>query len=112
MNIRSMACSTDHVLTTTLRLHSLYSLPFQVQDDRTRLTTHFVSALPPLLNKFKQDMRKTGLLISVPQYFDVDVFTTNHKEEVCIEVIHHFRFFVFFLEIFKNLLQSKNLKKI
>ncbi|OWA50528.1 Cohesin subunit SA-1 [Hypsibius exemplaris] len=53
----------------------------QVQDDRARLTTHFITTLPPVLTKFKQDVNKTGLLISVPQYFDVDIYTTNHKEE-------------------------------
>ncbi|GAV02989.1 hypothetical protein RvY_13482 [Ramazzottius varieornatus] len=53
----------------------------KVETDKRQLTTHFITALPQLLSKYKQDVRKVGLLISVPQYFDVNMYTRLLKED-------------------------------
>ncbi|XP_055335999.1 cohesin subunit SA-2-like [Paramacrobiotus metropolitanus] len=52
----------------------------QTKDEVTDLTTHFIDVLPKLISKYKQDPAKITFLISFPQYFDVDLYTTNHKE--------------------------------
>lgn len=52
----------------------------QVQDDKTRLTEHFIVTLPPLLEKYQADAEKLTNLLSVPQYFDLDIYTTSRQE--------------------------------
>ncbi|CAG9087040.1 unnamed protein product [Plutella xylostella] len=52
----------------------------QVLDDKIRMTTHFIVCLPQLLDKFGADPDKLSNLVSVPQYFHLDTYTTQRQE--------------------------------
>uniref|UniRef100_A0A1A9X0J4 SCD domain-containing protein n=1 Tax=Glossina brevipalpis TaxID=37001 RepID=A0A1A9X0J4_9MUSC len=51
-----------------------------IQDEKIRLTEHFVITLPPLLEKYQADSEKLTNLLAVPQYFELDIYTTNRQE--------------------------------
>uniref|UniRef100_A0A8C6M8N5 STAG2 cohesin complex component n=1 Tax=Nothobranchius furzeri TaxID=105023 RepID=A0A8C6M8N5_NOTFU len=50
-------------------------------DDRTRLTELFAVALPPLLAKYAVDAEKVTNLLQLPQYFDLEIYTTGRLEK-------------------------------
>uniref|UniRef100_A0A182JTG5 SCD domain-containing protein n=1 Tax=Anopheles christyi TaxID=43041 RepID=A0A182JTG5_9DIPT len=52
----------------------------QVQDDKQRLTEHFIQTLPLLLHKYSADAEKLTNLLAIPQYFDIELFTTTRQE--------------------------------
>ncbi|XP_059050787.1 cohesin subunit SA-1 [Achroia grisella] len=52
----------------------------QVSDDRSRMTAHFMVTLPALLDKFGADPEKLTNLVSIPQYFDLELYTTQRQE--------------------------------
>lgn len=52
----------------------------QVQDDKIRLTEHFIQTLPQLLDKYRADPEKLANLLAIPQYFELDVYTTARQE--------------------------------
>ena len=52
----------------------------QVSDDKNRLTEHFIPALPALLTKFKLDADKVANLLLLPQFFDLEIYTTSRQE--------------------------------
>lgn len=54
----------------------------QVQDDKQRLTEHFIKVLPQLLDKYVADPDKLINLLSLPQYFDLNIYTTSRRERV------------------------------
>lgn len=49
----------------------------QVQDDKNRISEHFIQTLPLLLDKYKSDPEKIANLIVIPQYFELSYFTQN-----------------------------------
>lgn len=51
-----------------------------IQDEKVRLTEHFILTLPPLLEKYQADSEKLANLLAVPQYFELDIYTTNRQE--------------------------------
>ncbi|XP_052741649.1 cohesin subunit SA-1 isoform X2 [Bicyclus anynana] len=51
-----------------------------VSDDRAKMTTHFMVTLPALLDKFGADPEKLTNLVSIPQYFDLELYTTQRQE--------------------------------
>ncbi|XP_072947543.1 cohesin subunit SA-1 isoform X2 [Epargyreus clarus] len=51
-----------------------------VSDDRARMTAHFMATLPALLDKFGADPEKLTNLICIPQYFDLDLYTSQRQE--------------------------------
>uniref|UniRef100_T1PK51 STAG domain protein n=1 Tax=Musca domestica TaxID=7370 RepID=T1PK51_MUSDO len=51
-----------------------------IQDEKIRLTEHFIVTLPPLLEKYQADSEKLANLLSIPQYFELDIYTTNRQE--------------------------------
>lgn len=53
----------------------------QVMEDKTRLTEHFIQALPHLLLKYLMDPEKVANLLSIPQYFDLDIYTASRQEK-------------------------------
>jgi cohesin complex subunit SA-1/2 len=53
----------------------------QVSDDKIRLTEHFIPSLPSLLSKYKADPEKVANLLSLPQYFDLEIYTTSRQEK-------------------------------
>ncbi|RWS24871.1 cohesin subunit SA-1-like protein [Leptotrombidium deliense] len=52
----------------------------QVQDDKNRISEHFIQTLPALLDKYKTDPEKIANLMSIPQYFDLSHFTQNQDQ--------------------------------
>lgn len=52
----------------------------QVQDDKQKLTEHFIQTLPYLLEKYSADNEKLINLLSIPQYFDLEMYTTLRQE--------------------------------
>ncbi|XP_071445719.1 cohesin subunit SA-2 isoform X1 [Hetaerina americana] len=53
----------------------------QVQEDKARLTEHFIQTLPALLRKYLADPEKIANLMSIPQYFDLEMYTTSRQEK-------------------------------
>lgn len=53
-----------------------------VSDDRAKMTTHFMVTLPALLDKFGADPEKLTNLVAIPQYFDLELYTTQRQEGV------------------------------
>lgn len=51
-----------------------------VADERARLTHHFMATLPALLDKFGADPEKLTNLVSIPQYMDLELYTTTRQE--------------------------------
>ncbi|KAG9341743.1 hypothetical protein JZ751_018809 [Albula glossodonta] len=50
-------------------------------DDRTRITELFSVALPPLLAKYSVDAEKVTNLLQLPQFFDLEIYTTGRLEK-------------------------------
>ncbi|KAJ8679967.1 hypothetical protein QAD02_015754 [Eretmocerus hayati] len=53
----------------------------QVQEDKQHLTEHFIQVLPLLLEKYSADPEKLANLLSIPQYFELDVYTKSRQEQ-------------------------------
>ncbi|XP_065924838.1 cohesin subunit SA-1 isoform X1 [Magallana gigas] len=63
----------------------------QVLEDKTRLTEHFIATLPQLLLKYLMDGEKVANLLQIPQYFDLDIYTTSRQEknlELLLRYLH------------------------
>lgn len=54
----------------------------QVQEDKQKMTEHFIQTLPLLLDKYGADGEKLTNLMTIPQYFDLDIYTTSRQERV------------------------------
>ncbi|XP_039276310.1 LOW QUALITY PROTEIN: cohesin subunit SA-1-like [Nilaparvata lugens] len=52
----------------------------QVQDDKQKLTEHFIGTLPILLDKYRADPDKLANLLSIPQYFELEIYTVSRQE--------------------------------
>ncbi|KAG9478496.1 hypothetical protein GDO78_013507 [Eleutherodactylus coqui] len=50
-------------------------------DDKTRLTELFAVSLPQLLAKYSVDAEKVTNLLLLPQYFDLEIYTTGRLEK-------------------------------
>ncbi|XP_068275947.1 cohesin subunit SA-2-like isoform X2 [Nyctibius grandis] len=50
-------------------------------EDCTKITEHFILVLPQLLAKYSTDAQKVANLLQIPQYYDLDVYTTGHLEK-------------------------------
>lgn len=48
--------------------------------NRETLTAELMEALPKLLSKFGTDREKVPLLLQIPRYFDLKIFTDNRSE--------------------------------
>jgi len=53
----------------------------QAQDDRVRLTEHYIQTLPLLLSKYIADPEKVANLLLIPQFFDLEIYTTSRQEK-------------------------------
>ncbi|RWS14082.1 cohesin subunit SA-1-like protein [Dinothrombium tinctorium] len=61
----------------------------QVQDDKNRISEHFIQTLPALLDKYKTDPEKIANLMCIPQYFDLSYFTQNQDQlETLLKLIN------------------------
>ncbi|XP_037232166.1 cohesin subunit SA-2-like isoform X3 [Falco rusticolus] len=47
-------------------------------EDCTKITEHFIMVLPQLLAKYSTDAQKVANLLQIPQYYDLDVYSTGH----------------------------------
>ncbi|KAI4872694.1 hypothetical protein NFI96_032481, partial [Prochilodus magdalenae] len=63
-------------------------------DDRNKLTEHFIMALPMLLSKYQADSEKVANLLQIPQYFDLDVYSTGRMEKHLDALLKQMRFVV------------------
>ncbi|XP_039581650.1 cohesin subunit SA-2-like isoform X3 [Passer montanus] len=50
-------------------------------EDCTKITEHFIMVLPQLLAKYSTDAQKVASLLQIPQYYDLDVYSTGHLEK-------------------------------
>ncbi|KFV17198.1 Cohesin subunit SA-2, partial [Pterocles gutturalis] len=50
-------------------------------EDCTKITKHFIMVLPQLLAKYSTDVQKVANLLQIPQYYDLDVYSTGHLEK-------------------------------
>lgn len=46
------------------------------------MTEHFIQALPVLLERYGADAEKLTNLLAIPQFFELDVYTTARQETV------------------------------
>jgi cohesin complex subunit SA-1/2 len=44
-----------------------------------------------MLDKYRADPEKLANLLSIPQYFELDIYTTSRQEMVCFDVTFEFR---------------------
>lgn len=49
-----------------------------------RLTEHYIQTLPLLLGKYIADPEKVANLLLIPQYFDMEIYTTSRQEKVSL----------------------------
>lgn len=56
----------------------------QVQEDKQKMTEHFIQTLPTLLQRYGADAEKLANLMAIPQYFDLVVYTNSRQEQVKI----------------------------
>uniref|UniRef100_A0A674MU86 Cohesin subunit SA n=1 Tax=Takifugu rubripes TaxID=31033 RepID=A0A674MU86_TAKRU len=49
------------------------------EQDRRRLTTHFIPLLPLLLAKYSADAEKVSLLLKAPLYFDLEMYSNSSQ---------------------------------
>lgn len=54
------------------------------------MTEHLIQVLPLLLEKYGADAEKLANLLAIPQYFDLDIYTTSRLEPVCDPQSNHF----------------------
>ncbi|NWI61578.1 STAG2 protein, partial [Calyptomena viridis] len=50
-------------------------------EDCNKITEHFIMVLPQLLAKYSTDAQKVANLLQIPQYYDLDVYSTGHQEK-------------------------------
>ncbi|XP_019384955.1 PREDICTED: cohesin subunit SA-2-like isoform X2 [Crocodylus porosus] len=50
-------------------------------EDCTKITEHFIVVLPQLLAKYSADAEKVVNLLPVPQYYDLEAYSTGHLEQ-------------------------------
>ncbi|KAJ8926732.1 hypothetical protein NQ314_020849 [Rhamnusium bicolor] len=58
----------------------------QAGEDKQKLTEHFIVTLPPLLDKYSADPEKLANLLSIPQHFDLDLYTSG-RQEGCLQAL-------------------------
>ena len=52
-----------------------------LQEDKARISEHFINSLPIILNKYKSDEKKVANLLNIPQYLDLN-FYSNHTDKL------------------------------
>ena len=59
----------------------------QIQDDKIALTSHFITTLPRLLHTYQMDQDKMANLLVIPQYFDLEIYTTSRQEKALDQLL-------------------------
>ncbi|CAJ1058981.1 cohesin subunit SA-1 [Xyrichtys novacula] len=57
------------------------------EQDRRRITTHFIPQLPQLLAKYSADSSKVSLLLKAPLYFDLEMYSSSPKLEKYLDLL-------------------------
>lgn len=65
----------------------------QVQEDKQKMTEHFIQTLPKLLDRYGADAEKLANLMAIPQYFDLVVYTNSRQEAVSMKRTSTNRFY-------------------
>ncbi|KAM9376194.1 cohesin subunit SA-2 [Pholidichthys leucotaenia] len=55
------------------------------EQDRSRMTNHFIPLLPQLLAKYSADAGKVSLLLKAPLYFDLEMYGSSRRLEKYLE---------------------------
>ncbi|KAH0502610.1 Cohesin subunit SA-1 [Microtus ochrogaster] len=63
-------------------------------DNRNKLTEHFIITLPMLLSKYSADAEKIANLLQIPQYFDLEIYSTGRMEKHLDALLKHIKFVV------------------
>uniref|UniRef100_A0A670J7E6 Cohesin subunit SA n=1 Tax=Podarcis muralis TaxID=64176 RepID=A0A670J7E6_PODMU len=63
-------------------------------DDRNKLTEHFIIALPMLLSKYSADAEKVANLLQIPQFFDLEIYSTGRMEKHLDALLKQIKFVV------------------
>ncbi|CAI9618616.1 unnamed protein product [Staurois parvus] len=63
-------------------------------DDKNKLTEHFIVALPMLLSKYSADAEKVANLLQIPQFFDLELYSTGRMEKHLDSLLKQIRFVV------------------
>lgn len=58
-----------------------------VQEDKQKMTEHFIQTLPTLLQRYSADAEKLANLISIPQHFELVVYTNSRQEAVSLLIM-------------------------
>ncbi|XP_029020593.1 cohesin subunit SA-1 isoform X1 [Betta splendens] len=57
------------------------------EQDKRRITTHFVPLLPQLLTKYSADAQKVSLLLKAPLYFDLEMYNSAQWLEKHLDLL-------------------------
>lgn len=58
----------------------------QVTDDKQKMTEHFIQHLPDLLERYSADAEKLTNLLAIPQYFELEIYTTSRQLHVSFQL--------------------------
>ncbi|KAG5853206.1 hypothetical protein ANANG_G00070620 [Anguilla anguilla] len=57
------------------------------EQDRRRLTSHFILVLPQLLAKYSADVEKVSCLLKAPLYFDLETYSSTGRLEKYLDLL-------------------------
>ncbi|XP_065680400.1 cohesin subunit SA-2 isoform X4 [Hydra vulgaris] len=60
-----------------------------INDDRNAISSHFMEYLPKFLEKYKADVVKTNELLTIPQYFRLDVYAEKRLTKHLDALLSH-----------------------
>ncbi|KAM4693345.1 cohesin subunit SA-1 [Discoglossus pictus] len=63
-------------------------------DDKNKLTDHFIVTLPMLLSKYSADAEKVANLLQIPQFFDLELYSTGRMEKHLDSLLKQIKFVV------------------
>ncbi|KAE8285652.1 Cohesin subunit SA-1 SCC3-like protein 1 Stromal antigen 1 [Larimichthys crocea] len=58
-----------------------------MEQDRRRITTHFIPLLPQILAKYSADAGNVSLLLKAPLYFDLEMYTSTRQLEKHLDLL-------------------------
>lgn len=67
-----------------------------MQEDKAKLTEHFIKSLPLLLDKYRADADKLVNLLSFPQYFELEMYVKSRQESVSLIILR--KILIFYVE--------------
>ena len=61
-----------------------------VNDDRHKLSEHFIIALPRLLTKYQNDNDKVKNLLAIPNHFELDTYSTRRLDKQLDDLLRYY----------------------